>query len=732
MGSRSRSPDAALLIVLAGLLACGDTAAPTGASADSGTDAADAGDTQQPDGADVGSDPDTVAEVDAPDPQSDRDADGLLDSVEDVDADGTFEPELGETNPDSADTDGDGLDDGAEDADRDGFLDDGETDPRRVDTDDDGLSDPVERDAGLDPNDPDTDGDRLGDALEHESGRTDPNDPDTDGDGLLDGDEDRDADGIVDPDETDPTLVDSDGDGVSDDDETLALACSTRLEPSIAPLGLTAGGVDLWLPDTFGRAEAFVATDTEDVTAAWYFATLSHEVQGLAVTRATTAATALDELPAISAALRRGFLTRDPTITPLQLYDGTPAARLGLTLRSAVPTELSETRDAIAGRLLGLDGPPDGPRPEAEGTVTLETRVELVVIHTAAGQSLVVAGVRGLADAAETTAWALEAVVDATGLGPAERSPATRCELLTPTAQPLTADFLWVVDDTISMADDREQIALAAASFFDTLTAASVDFRNAVVSTQMTTEEWLLVEPGFTPDRAAFEAAIRDPARQSGPPGSEFGLATASNVARLAAGAFADRDHAWRRDARRVIVFVTDEEDQTVEDAARSGEATCDVSLTSDLTACGPVAAAVAALDELGVVAYAITGDSPDGCAASGGPGAADEAGAGYTQVALATGGGFASICTDSLDSTVNLIVRAAFGRASQYTASAPPVAVTLRMVRDGVAVARSPLEGWSWDSAAMRVVLSGAARLALDDEAAIGYRTFGVGAGAP
>ena len=58
---------------------------------------------------------------------------------------------------------------------------------------------------------PDSDGDRLCNGLDPCS-----NDDDCDDDGLMDGSEDLDTDGVLDPGETDPLNWDSDGDGLSD------------------------------------------------------------------------------------------------------------------------------------------------------------------------------------------------------------------------------------------------------------------------------------------------------------------------------------------------------------------------------------------------------------------------------------------------------------------------------------------------------------------------------------
>jgi hypothetical protein len=76
-----------------------------------------------------------------------------------------------------------------------------------IDTDGDGIVDCEE----------DLDGDGVWDA---EDGETDFQNADTDGDGLIDSEEgDRDGDGELGPDESDPLVADTDGDGISDGDE---------------------------------------------------------------------------------------------------------------------------------------------------------------------------------------------------------------------------------------------------------------------------------------------------------------------------------------------------------------------------------------------------------------------------------------------------------------------------------------------------------------------------------
>ena len=123
------------------------------------------------------------------------------------------------TDPRVRDTDGDGLTDGEEDRNDNGILDDTETDPRL----------PIQMEAvnRMPTNEPQGEIQEMIRMMmrtktawdmrrSYVKGPT-PKRSDTDGDGLLDGQEDADGNGAINPGETDPTNHDTDGDGVSDE-----------------------------------------------------------------------------------------------------------------------------------------------------------------------------------------------------------------------------------------------------------------------------------------------------------------------------------------------------------------------------------------------------------------------------------------------------------------------------------------------------------------------------------
>lgn len=117
----------------------------------------------------------------------------------------------------NADSDNDGLADAVEDRNRNGIWDRhlGETCAYDADSDNDGLSDFAEV---------------HGDGIYHPADDTDPLRNDTDGDGLLDGQEDKNGNGIYELflGETNPKNRDSDGDQVNDADDN----CPAMYNPS--------------------------------------------------------------------------------------------------------------------------------------------------------------------------------------------------------------------------------------------------------------------------------------------------------------------------------------------------------------------------------------------------------------------------------------------------------------------------------------------------------------------
>lgn len=174
----------------------------------------------------------------------DTDGDLLMDGAEDWNSDGAHNKKDGtwlEADPNLQDSDKDGLLDGNEDKNGNGRVDKDETSPLLIDTDHDGVSDAQEVRQGANPTSCDSDSDGLPDGIENNLANRDapsgcPGAPDggtnfanpsglnsskadSDGDGIKDGEEDKNQNGWLDSDESDPTSPDTDADGITDDVE---------------------------------------------------------------------------------------------------------------------------------------------------------------------------------------------------------------------------------------------------------------------------------------------------------------------------------------------------------------------------------------------------------------------------------------------------------------------------------------------------------------------------------
>jgi hypothetical protein len=660
----------------AALAACSD--APASSSSSALDDAADIG-------GDVG------------DGSGDGDADGSTDDGSGADAD---------TGSGDSDTDGDGLLDGEEDANGNGIVDPGETDPRVADSDGDGISDGDEVAAGYDPTSNDSDGDGLLDGEE-----------DRDGDGIVSSCDDTpplidaDSDGVLDVCESSPLNPDTDGDGTPDNEESLQQACAFTRWPDVelhAIPGteltqLATGPGESWITTTspfVGRVDA--STFRAGVVAlneSW--ATL--DAATLAVI--SRASSGLRILQRESATFTRADVTLQQTVLLLQ-----PPAR----------QDVGRLRDDIMARVAGDRA--TLPASAAAATTTNRVRVTFALRQLPDSTWLVSLTVADATAEPDATPGEHEFAAHGSVLPTASTTvPDRTCypqaiDLIRP-----ATDYLWVVDDTPSMVDDRETIAAASDEFFSLLEEAGADFRIAVVSTQMLNDEWWLVEPGFSNVLQDFQSQLRSPPRQSGPPGSEFSLRTLLNVLTLSRSPFAPAQVRWRTGSTRSVVFLTDEDDQTLKDS--SGNVACDPATNPSLEGCDVVDDAVESLGVDSIRAFAIVGDPPDGCSAPAPATTTADAGSAYAALAQRTGGAWASICSDDLGDTVTRLVEQSFAARGSLVLRGVPLTPTLTVVRNGTVVPRDAANGWTWDAFTNSLVFRGTASLELGDDVAIGYQ---------
>ena len=435
----------------------------------------------------------------------DSDNDGLPNSVEDRNGNMMVDP--GETDPMRADTDGDGINDGVEDTNRNGFFEAGETNPLRVDTDCDGLSDGSNRtraDGGAilgedlngngmvdmgetDPRRRDTDGDGLTDGVERgltagtladganctnvpvdldPATTTNPTNRDSDGDGIDDGAEDTNQNGRVDPGELNPNDM-ADGTGPA------GQACArNNLRPVIfrssadpdLQLGLPATFTELTSITVMGQNRGVMGFDPTNQVA---FLVWREAARGGATTPVADEAALrplFNGVGAVSNATTQQFTSWDNVPALQAFYD------------QAGATDVKTRANALANALVGMNA---GSLVGA-GTGMGPFRIQVQVLHRTNQAVVVMAALTPLANFTGAPLFTISDTAGGSAIAQFGDDNASQCEVFTPGNA--RVDFLFVVDDSCSMASSQNALAAAGTQMAQQLANSSLDWRIGLVT----------------------------------------------------------------------------------------------------------------------------------------------------------------------------------------------------------------------------------------------------------
>ncbi len=438
----------------------------------------------------------------------DTDMDGLPNRLEDKNGNGVIDP--GETDPNLADSDGDGLNDGVEDANRNGLRDSGETNPLRKDSDCDGLLDGPgngmvrgedlnangQLDTGeTDPRRFDTDGDGISDGVEtglitaniadptnclnvpidaDPASTTSATNADSDGDGIADGAEDTNQNGRVDPGELNPN---NPSDGVLSDGG-IAPAGAVCTVMNLRPVLFKAEGtpdVQLGLPAQFtevvpmtvgGQSKGLIGYDPVNNVAfvAWRQA---------APTGATTPT--LDEA-AFQPLLNGVGAISNATTQTFTSWDSLPALQAFYDMAGG--GDLKDRANAIANGLVGAGaGALSG-----TGGVNGPFKVQVEYLHRANSAVVVIVAITPLATYAGAPLFNMSDTAGGSALAQFGDPNAYQCEVFAPGAGKV--DFLFVVDDSGSMATYQAALANTGAAVAAQLNNSQLDWRIAMVTSE--------------------------------------------------------------------------------------------------------------------------------------------------------------------------------------------------------------------------------------------------------
>jgi hypothetical protein len=243
-------------------------------------------------------------------------------------------------------------------------------------------------------------------------------------------------------------------------------------------------------------------------------------------------------------------------------------------------------------------------------------------------------------------------------------------------------DILWVVDDSASMFEERQQLELHAESFISYLSSVPVDFNLGVTSTDMDVDYpgALLgdVLSGETPELTSeFILQLENDSSGSR---DEMGF-----YAAMLAG---DPDGGFGREVADLeVVFFTDEDD------------------ASEVTALEALEALEADRPGTKVVVNAIVGDPPEGCASLL---AAANAGEKYIEAQQLTEGLRESICALDYDAMLERIALQVLGMNTTFALDYVPSPDSLDVRVDDVLVIERDRHGWRYEAGDNTIVFDG------------------------
>ncbi|MCB9555766.1 MAG: hypothetical protein H6707_06645 [Deltaproteobacteria bacterium] len=431
------------------------------------------------------------------------------------------------------------------------------------------------------------------------------------------------------------------------------------------------------------------------------------------------------------------------------------SSQLALTLSSA--KNANTIRDEIlrtvfAGKTLGgITTNVIGPQSTSyvlRMQTLLRTDGSLIVMGALADQGLVT-------DTAQSAALHLDDLSNGTSLATTKNSVTVECDPFVVSGNS-TADILWVVDDSGSMNDNRQDIVNNADDFFARALKSGLDFRMAVAGVKApgsgitlgklcSRQSTSASDNGGTDrflkpsERTIFKSCISNPPYAEA--ASEYVLAHAREAVKRLLPRTANRDDKIRPDATLVVILATDEVSQELKigttfegkkgilgyDDYQIGQPACSLDATKRAALDAYVAPLVklfsgqdASFPGATAIVHAITGLCSGKPCGTYGP----EAGHGYFELVNATGGTTADVCQSNLGTTLQLIIDNIAGASSQAVLEYVPISTSLAVALDGAQLERSRQKGFSYDAASNALVFSGLA-IGKDKEVVASYRRW-------
>jgi hypothetical protein len=430
----------------------------------------------------------------------------------------------------------------------------------------------------------------------------------------------------------------------------------------------------------------------------------------------------LNSLPGKSA------VTQLSSGTPKKSHDGFETVVMTqLAIKMSAAKVPAAVRNAIFGTLLGKSV--SKLPPESWGTAAAEHTLRFQTLLRKDKRLLVMGAVGTTASAnnpSVDTGIHLDDLSNGTGLAKASDTDTVECDPFILSGTPV-ADIIWVVDESGSMNDNRDDVAANAKDFFARAVKSGLDFRMAVTG---------VCKPGGTycgnvigkfcsvvssdnkhnggPDRFLlpseqhlFEGCVKNPPGYEG--GSEHGLINAREAVKKHLPRKANDPTKVRPGAALVVILATDEGPQTLKTQLSSTwysyykqcqlpaniQSQVNSFIQQDLDIyTGKVT------PEAKAIVHMIGGVCNNKCNA--------EIGHGYNEIVKATAGITADVCQQNLGTTLQIIIDTITGQASPAKLEYVPISASLAVAVDKTQLERSRTKGFDYAPSSNTLVFIG------------------------
>jgi len=478
------------------------------------------------------------------------------------------------------------------------------------------------------------------------------------------------------------------------------------------------------------------------------------EVAGFVLSRDTTKDSVQDELTAMLQAIGAkppggsGTVSQRASGTQIKShdrYDSIQGTILDVTLTTA--SNVSTVRNELIGTLMGKQMADLGNLPSPYGSSHTEFVVRFVTVKRVEFKKdtqgnlvkdangypidggdktkwrLVIMGAvsskANYQDPARVTGFIVDDLSNGTALARATDKMFNECDVGTITSLPV-ADIIWVVDESGSMYDNRQDIVDNANNFFSRALSSGLDFRMGVTNVCSPTGSYSSIVGKFCSkistsssddggtdrfllpsEQAIFSSCIDNPPGYEG--GSEYGLDNAKAAVTKHLPRTTGDPSKIRPNAKLVIIVATDEIPNELNGVLGYGNySTC----TLDATLQGKVNQAIqpylslfqGATDPEGAAMFHVIGGvCKNSCGA--------DVAHGYKELAQQLGGQVGDVCQKDLGNTLQVIIDSIVAGASPLVLEYVPISSSLAVAMDGAEITRSRTNGFDYRSTANSLV---------------------------